>query len=455
LARRIGLRFDESVLAVGVVASFPIYYFLVTTGYIDIAYAAQAASLLAVMPFGRRCEQKEIGMRLLLAFVFLGLSAQIKFPIVTTLLFGAGFLHALFILRFQPARFIREHIFLMLCLGVFATFTFFGYFKNLYFHNNPLYPLSVLVGQTEILHGIVNSSDFGFGAHTVVGSVATLNFFERFYASWVDIFTDWSQDSFGGFGVAFLVCGVFFFVSLASFLPRRRFSKKSFLLLITLMLFLVPGMFLPRYGLPLAVFMIIGALMIIQQMEEQVALGFKRLLVILVFFGFFQLVQQVRITLDWLSTQGGGRLSWQNRSAFVYEQVSPDGGYTAWLRAPAVKFLHEHSGPGELVVWTTDSAPALLWNRSYSNKLLFLPASKKQERYPFPGRDREAGIQLSSKERDRWLEKILVLQPNHIVVLQNSPYPDMILATGLYAVVYADQLSEKKDFLPLFILEKK
>lgn len=446
VGRYLGLRISQAIIPVMIIVAMPIFFTLVTTGYNDLAYSAQVISLIAIL-IHKPKNGEDFILRILFSCIILSLSMLIKYPVLAGVVFLMGVIYQICqvdILTINKKLF-KKHIGLILMVFGIMLFSLSLYLNNTFEYHNPMYPLEVSIADNVILPGLVDTSKFGLNVGTVMGSISQMNFYERFYIVWIDTFTGWNQNSAGGYGIAFLSSIVFYWIFIFS---KKTYKREStlFLAIVSLLLFLVPAMFLPRYGMPLASIMLISAVIVISKLPTDARRGAKIVVYILILIGSFQVLHHLNGTLSWLRSQSDGTLSWYKRSYFIYEKINQNG-YPGWIKADAVKLLHERSNDSDVIVWNDELAPAFLWNRDYSNKIMFLPTSSN-ERYPYVEGDHGP----MEQEKKDWIMKIRKLQPKHIVTQNNSLVYDIVKSMGGYSVIYSDNTESESNVY--FIFEK-
>ena len=455
LMRKIGISSKGVVLGIGIVLAMPICYLLVTTGYIDIANAAQSISLVAILTPWEGEKQKFFWNRLVLSSIFLGLAGLIKLPLAACLLvFGA-------VLCFGDYKTfgssMRKYLDVNRVLNALVPFSILVlgaslYVKNMVRFHNPFFPLKISVGGHEVLKGLIDPQEFGFVAHTLMGNVQSMNLLQKIFASWADIFVGWSQDSFGGYGIAFLLVAVMFGIFLLSPESWSTHPSRRFVVLAPMAILLIPGMYLPRYGLAGAILMVVVAMLFLEGMGATYRNGARNLFVVLLAMQFSLILAFSLNRFEWIRQQSGGILSWSMRPSFLYERIDQDG-YPTWLSAKAIQLIHERSKDGDLLVWNTGTAPALLWNNLYSNRIVFLPGSK-WDRYPNSENLSNIGRKIGNAERKQWIGDVQRLDPKHIVVYRDSEFASMIKENSSYEIIYSDS-DDVHGRAPSVIFEKK
>lgn len=451
LGKRSGLTSKNAFFASGIVATMPLFYVFSTTGYIDINYSA---SLVAIAAFLAPNVKEKLRFDIIFASLALAIAALIKIPIL------AFFLSFLFLV----SRIINE---ISLKDGLAevkkSVFSKFGlvaliilllgnlrYIGNWIDFHNPIYPLSLKISGAEIFSGPIHSCDFGLGAGSSMGSVANMALIQKFWSAWADIYNPLSIDSFGSLGPVFLSAILFPFLVFFIISLKERNIWHTALSAIFLVSFIIPGSFLPRYSVLQICVAVVGAILFFSRLGDQLFSSIKYTIILLCFASLSFPKSSINLSFLWIKSRSEGRIDLEKRASLIPEKeyMGADESYPA---PSAVKYIRDHSGPGDTLVWNVNCFQGLLWNRSYSNIVKFLPGSAR-DRWP-------DGPYLlrnpSQKETEEWKKAVGSMNPKHILVYKNSVYPSLVseLKNIQYTVVYDDSV-EKGKYATL-ILERE
>lgn len=446
LARRTGAPARAAVLVLPVLATMPVFLCLSTCGYIDLAVAASVIALVALLAPPRQPEAA--GTRdWSLAALALAQACLVKLPILAVAFGGVALLHTLF-LRGSIGRRLREGLsFLGSVRGVVSILVILAasltYWHHWVQHGNPLYPVRVSLADRVVLPGPVDPGLFGGGGHTTATKrVADMTRAERFYHAWTNFHQPLNVDSFGSFGPVWPIVILPLFVASVVRALRRRDGWLLALAAMFGLSFFMPA-FLPRYGLSMITVALAGALSILAQLPRRVT--FVAMLIVLAAClpGAWCDGRYIRHSLRWIRMQAGGTLPVATRNAFVFERNSV--GYPTYCSPDMTRFIRDHSGPGDVLVWNVRTFQGLLWNRSYSNRLVHLPASPRQM-YP------HSAAEAQSDHVQAWLERIAALRPRHVLVYADSVCARRLLAEPRwgYRVAFRDSADHSRYAMILF-----
>ena len=450
LARRTGIQRWAVLLALAVIGTMPLFFITTTADYNDIGYAAGIVALLAFLapvPGGRMRRPFDW----LLVVAAFSQSTLIKLPIVATLFGGIAMLHVL--LFSGPIRTTLQQLWRFarswygLLAMVMLIFSANSYIKNVIVYKNPLYPLNIAIAGRQVFSGSLDSSQLSMGAKTLMGNVSDMTIFQRYYAAWADLFNPLNIDGFGSPGPLFLLVVLFCFVLFAGYALSRRQSWLITLVVIFFAGFLVPGFYMPRYSISMLVVGVIGASWTFQQLPADLLPGLKLFLVAGSIYGMLVSAGYMYGYLRWTTALAGNEFSLANRTAFVAEKVQL--GVGEWFASPEMtRYIRDNSGPGDILAWNVRTFHALLWNRTYSNKVVFLPGSPN-DFYP---RGAHYLDPVTQEELQGWVVKLKQLNPKHVLLYTQSGYAQYLLAHPElgYQIGYQDPASRGKGALIIF-----
>jgi hypothetical protein len=316
---------------------------------------------------------------------------------------------------------------------------------SLYIHHwivykNPFYIIALKVGGYTIFegHGDFSALD-SVGLSSAAKPIGQMSWYERYYHSWTDSEVPLTVESFGGFGAA---------LPFAMLLPamagtllgfKQRDSWRIALALMLLFcLFFTPS-HVPRYGLTMFILLVICAAFAFSFVPGSARCAWALPVLLLCVPGLYVGIERMCMRLAWCQDHGG--LSWNTRSSrFVemYDIASP------WYASPKmIRYIRDHSGPGDELVWTVRTFPTLLLNRNWSNRPRLLLGTQ-DELWPkgahlFP--------HLTREQLDSWVLRLMKIKPRHVLVYARSDYAwQLRLSKTLgYRAVFQDG-SERGDY---------
>lgn len=264
----------------------------------------------------------------------------------------------------------------LLILVIFSTPVLIGsfwYFKNLFMYQNPIYPY----GLKALGHQIFQGQSFDEGAAEAMKAFPFFpkGMLQRMWFVWTEQKDWWGclynyDANFTGFGPVWFIFILPALLIQALVSPIKRNTKFLLYLVSTLaILAIYPLNYYTRY----TVFIIgvgLAALAItISGMSERAAKISKYMLIALSGFAF----------LTTLSLCNYPPLTIKNQL-----KVSPpdDRRGTAYksVIGPAYLYIQDHAGNGDVVVYTRSSMFVYpLWNRQYSNKVIYIKANDIQQ----------------------------------------------------------------------------
>jgi hypothetical protein len=137
-------------------------------------------------------------------------------------------------------------------------------------------------------------------------------------------------------------------------------------------------------------------------------------------------------------------LPFETRGGLVLEMHPPGD-----IASPEmVKCIRERSGPGKTLVWNVRIMQSLLWNRTYTNRLIHLPGTSGDV-YPS-----SAGFlaEPTAGELQRWLDEVARISPDHVLVYARSAYARALEVTPgpRYIRVCEDPAGRVRERMVLF-----
>ena len=445
LARRTGARPREATLGAIALATMPLFFMLVVSGYTDMAVAASIVATLAFL--APRPQSHDVTADWALAAAGFAEACLIKYPMLACVLVGLALAEPLF-LRTRPAqtaacigRFIISRR--ALAAAVFLALGLPLYVRYGREYGNPFYPYRIVVAGHELLRGPHDPGPVNLGGQTTAQKpIGDMGLFERYYRAWTDFDAPLSVESFGSFGPV---------LPFGLLLPAAGFAVAALLRRNTWRLALVGGILVclfftpvavPRYGFAVIAVLAACAVCVFSELPRRTGTGIALGLLLLAWPN----VQGVVRELTWLMGQAAqtGGVSWTRRTADRPERVEVAPTYTC---SPALIHYVRHRCPaGALLVWNVDSFPALLLNKDWSNRICMLPGSPR-ELWPGTPGSPAAFIELSSEEMAAWIGSVQRLAPRYVLVYKNSAYARFLRGHPElgYGIAYEDA-PERGDY---------
>lgn len=437
LARRSGANRDASLVVAATLGCMPVFFRMTTLSTADIGYAA---SILTMLAFLAPSDPNALGSDHRLAALAFAEACLLKLPILAAIFGITGLLHAAARGRERPARFRARLSTAWALVFVVCAAAISSYILNFVRYDNPAYPLHLQVPGLDFAGPLRKVTDNTIGAHTTFGEVAEMNRAELWAASLFDWGQPLNEDSLGSFGpaVALPMTGLAA-LGLAWAVRRRDSWLLALGIVCTLCFLVIPGLFLPRYGLTAIATMAVLAAVALSRLPRLQSVGAAVLLLV----SGIAVLPVYRLTNDsiaWMAANAAPVPWWEDRGRAVAEQVRI--GDPLQAQSPAlVRYIRNRVEPKSLLVWNISGYATLLWNRNYTNRILYLPCSAA-DRYPTEAR---ALTPPTPSELERWLNRLMVLKPQYIVVYTQSAYPAAVKSAGLsYAVDFQDPVSDGK-----------
>lgn len=451
LARRSDVKTWAALTASAVIGATPLMSILTTTGNIDIGYGAGVVTMVAFLAPPRDLNQPALRDWLPATLAY-GQACLIKAPILATL-FALVIVACFTISQYRHVgvrtlihwgrswRRAAAFAIVLLCCHAYIT--------NAIRYANPLYPMAVSVWGLQVLPGPLNSSMLGQGAFSLMGDVTKMTRLQQYYAAWADIFQPLNLQSLGSPGLVFITVVFFGFLMFALHALSHRVWWHLTLVLIFGLGFLVPASFLPRYSIPMLVIGVVGAHWTFQQLPNHMLNGFRISLVLLCILACFPGIRAINEIITWIKSSNGGKLLVARRNLITLENGQL--GIAGMFPTPkTIQFLHDHSGPGDTLVWNVRAFHGMLWNRTYSNRVIFLEGTPNDS-FPSTSYGRS---KLSDVERAKWLAAVKQLQPKHILVYVHSAYAKYLQSELNHAYRVAHQDIDNGDTGAMIIFER-
>ena len=429
LARRSGVEVHIALLVGGIVISMPIFFRLSTTIGADLGYNAGIILAIAFLSPRLKSENGSADRHrtqdLAIAVVAISQAILIKIPVMAGLAFAlalVGFLLIRVGWRTVP-RFLLSLARRPLAWGLVALPLVCGwtYWLNWAEFGNPFYPLALRIGGRLIFEGPLAPIEDIVMGHSTFGQVANMGAFQRWHAVFADWFQPINEDAFGGPGPAFLTFALF--CAAAAFLEavRIRQAWPVILGLFCLATLAIPASHLPRYSLAfLCVLATMSGMTLSLLARTMPASAIVAGSIILL--SFTAPLQQVQVSIAWLGGIAAPKPLWIDRGRSVFEAVAGDPSLV-----PAPDMLRAIRGTvadGETIAYSARRFAALMWNRSFSNRVIHVQASSAQD----------------------WLVAIMVLRPEVVLVETQAELAEaLMLQDPTYRIIRSDPLTGRAE----------
>ena len=444
LARRLGAAPWAATVAALAMASTPIFYLLTTTGYVDIGTGASVVALAAFLaPDGRP------GSRGLpnwgAAALALGEACIVKYPFLALVVGGVLAVEAV-LFRVGPWRGLLHLLrFVFSWRGVAALVivagcaqTYVGHYLR---YRNPFYAFRITVAGHEIFPGWHDPGTTNLGGEsTAVKPIPEMSRPELYYHAWTDFRAPLTCESFGSFAEVF---------PCALLVPALVFALWGLLTFNTPVVAATLGVLLclaftpvapPRYGLPIVAILFVFGMRMWSELRGRLTTAVTLAVLALCTPGLARGLAHFRW---WMHVyRDGGPVSWTARNRSFHEKYIVSPPHAPSL--PMIKYIREHAGAGDRLVWTVHALPTLLYNSRWTNELYFLPGLPEKESWPaVPGRSPVPPDRLNA-----WLAELRRLAPRHVLLYTKSDYARGLLEHPElgYREVFRDDDPARKEF---------
>ena len=446
LARRMGASRPAALCAVFALAWMPLFLFLTTNAAADIGLAAGSVSLLAFAAPAQ--ESRLTPLSRLFAAACFTQAALIKMPIFPVLFGSAAVGYALLTegVRAMPARLgkLARSGRVWAGLAVIAT-GFAQYMQAWVAHGNPLYPIQVVFRGKVLFPGAIPSVQEFVTTHTSSGTLMKNSLARAYHAVWTDWYTMLNYDSAGTLGPVVIAAVLLLFGAFAISALRGRSLWGALVSGAAIVGLLIPGSYHPRYGLPVTTVMAVCAVVFISRLDRDSRRALRFAFLIIAAYGLHFTYTTLMLSHDYMRAVNGG--SWLPHRATVFQETIQTGPPEFYPTPEMIRALRT-ARPGSLLVWNVSCFHALLWNRDYSNRMLFLSATPRDR---FPGGPENLNALSPAQER-RWRLEILRLRPDRVLVYTGSDYAAIVtsLSSPAYRVLLRDPESRGRGAMTLF-----
>ena len=422
-----------------IVLTMPIVFKLATTATADIPFCAAVVSIVA---FGTICYKRYIhySIRLAILLTFFSCGAAMKFPFVALVPF---IFYSLSHLRYAQRNIYTQlkHWPFFVLASLSVALSTVSYLHSWITHGNPLYPLELRAFGRVLLSGSFSTDRLG-DAHSTFGKVLEMSIPTRYYAAFLDWFAPLNEDSLGSFGPQ-LAIAVFLAPVLFGYLWRKS-RLQTILAAATLLLWLLlPGFYIPRYGLPFGVIVISLLSAWLSNLPHSLRRAFLLAILLPITLSTALIAKQIALSLSWGRHINNGAIFSTSRLSMAPERVQV--GFANLQPCPRlITILRHELKSGTTLAWNVSSFPILLYNVDYSNEIRFSPASLCDFDPLGPG----PAATYSQDEVDRWLERIH--GNSHVLVYSRSQLASALAADKQYQAIFTDYSGDTTAPMTLF-----
>jgi hypothetical protein len=448
LARRSGGSVPSTVAVLLALSCMPIMAILTTQAGADIGYAAGCVGLLAFS-----APPREVTGRVLwpYAALFFAQAALIKLPVIAIIFGIIGILCAF--LRSPRATLAAMRAGVRSVVGALAILAvLWGLYlpvTNWVSYRNPMYPLAVSVGPIVIWRGPSPAFQHSLllDSHTSFRELPKHNIVRLYHAVLADWFGPKNYDSTGTYGPVVLSAFLFLFAAFV----YQSFSLgdpwRIALSVATAIVVLLPGAYMPRYGLPMVAVVAAACSVFMSTAPPSFERWLRASVLTFGFAGAMQSAVWLYTGARYMSTINGGIWLSPLRSSRFQETVQM--GISAYYPSPQmIRAIRTYAKAGDLMVWNISCFHGLLWNRDYSNRTLFLSATEADR---FPGGPEQLS-RPSAQELSQWVTRLRQLSPDQVLVYSQSAYAEAVrtLTAPRYIVAFSEDEAKGRGAIVLF-----
>lgn len=344
----------------------PIVLNQLKTAYIDVMFCAAFFGGLAIVL------QKQLSK---LDLILIGILFSLLISIKST---GAYFVAALFLmLAWRLYRLhgknVKQYMRPLLLLATPMTFGLYWYVKDLIAYSSPIYPFGLQFGGRTIFPGI------NYQTWSVAATGLPHGYLQRLWFVWTEQgagsgFAYNYDSNFTGFGpLWFVILIPAFLASLYIAVRKRNLPYLAVSVIIGAIFIIYPTNFSTRYTMFITALGILGLGIVLGSIHRYTAFFIRGLSIALIL-----LVIGTTFTLNYFTP---GLIKGQFKSLLAGSD--PNSRYTTDANlGQAYTALDDHIQAGQIVVYDSYT-PFIypLWNRNYSDKVIFISASNERSWY--------------------------------------------------------------------------
>jgi hypothetical protein len=449
LARRSGSDNIAALLAVLTVVTMPIFYVLTTTVGADLGFAAAVVSGLAFLAPPCRHPDDKQSHDLLAASLFFAQAALIKIPVLALIFFsiaGGAFIWGRIGIS-NVGTFLRRIAVMPIAWATFMVVVFSGsvYALNWLETNNPMFPLTLRVGESVLFKGPLAPIENIVMGHSTFGDVSKMSYLRRWHAVFADWFQPLNQDSFGSAGPIFLASTLFMAALGLLQRLRERNAWSIALALIVASVFFLPASHLPRYTL--AWFCVLAAAASLAYTYVRRTLTVLPILIVTILLGSLSIqLDNMTNTWNWIRSMSAPEPWYVDRGRSIVEKIDIDR--TLAPTGAMVKAIRQNVRGRDVLSFSVRVHSTLMWNGEYSNTIRFLAVGPNENNLMNP----------SFQDQQTWLLQIRETAPDWVLVYSGSGLSKVLLdkGAGNYAIAFSDQVtgSEVQDRWNMTLLRR-
>jgi hypothetical protein len=450
MLRRQGIGRQSAGIAACIILSMPVFSLFSASLYIDLPTAL--AAILPVLFLTPKGPRNTIHANdVLWAMIAYAVAIQVKLPIIPTIFILLAAVYWIVLAGPNGRASLKAFVFswraplavIMACAAAYP------YFANLIQFSNPLYPLDVQLPGGIHLQGPLASGVYELYAQSRFGTMAELGRWGRFPAAWLDLFQRRGVDAFGLNGPVFGLFVLPLFIAFLFAAIRSRAAWQLSFALMALSVFAIGSLALPRYHIPMTVLAVCGAVIWMASLNARHRATLQAVAMFLCMFSVFHSLNFIHHVASWKLQVMGDDYRFMQRAAALPER-NPYG-YNMYASPQMTTAIRRFSEKGDTLAWNVRTYIALLWNTSYSNRLVHVPASPHEF---FPG-NASNFPPVTEQALQQWMHQITSLMPDQILVYSDSVYATSLLAAHAdsYKVAYADPHSS--DRVPMTLFQKR
>ncbi len=444
LAVRSGARRGPALSGAFAIGWMPIFLVLTTAAGADIGFAAACIAMVAFA-----APREGHALSYVFATLCLLQAALIKMP-VTALLFAAAAATGA-ILSVPPPRLKTLH---HACRSpwlragaVVVAIAAAPYAVAWVGHGNPMYPIKIAAGGRVLFDGPVPTVQEFLTTHTSFSNVPRDSLVRTYHMAWADWFTWLNYDSAGSTGPVVLTAALFLALASAVFAARKRDFWLLALGAAIILGMLLLGSYHPRYGVPITALIVVCAVVFLSRLNEDARAPAHAAFAILALSAVPFVVWNLNNSVRFLASFNGG-LRYSALRVTRFQETVQTGTPGFYPTPEMVSAIRRFSRKGDLLAWNVTCFHALLWNREYSNRTLYLSGTAR-DRFPAGP---EALTPLMPAERERWRADIERIKPDQVLVYTHSDYARIIeqIKEPAYGVLLRDPGARGRGGMTLF-----
>jgi hypothetical protein len=386
---------NVGILSALIMTASPIFCVLIRMSSDDLPYGAFVLATSALLVTYKTSKDKAQSSSLLYsALISFALAGQFKYPIVSFLI-----AFPLIISIIWEHKNSRSQQIKIATLSMSSALLSFVYpIHNYIQYRNPFYPMTIEIGNLNIYKGPLPSIDNkSINPSTTFEIQEPFRVIKMWHGSFFDFFQTPNEDSLGAYNYVIGTILIAAFIYGLGSLKAMNLTLRLLLVTNLIIVILIPGIFLPRYGFYviaiLSIFAVNAVIRIIGNSKSMITFG------LLVSLGLIPSIYQNMTTKKWIYSQSGEQNVFQNGQSAIDRKfdLAIDGSI---LSASAVNWIQQNVGQGEKVCYSAaTNYPSSFWNLSRTSKVKYSPILET-DRYP---NSNNSDKKYSSIEVNAWV----------------------------------------------------